>query len=84
MTEDHVLQLLKDMTVDKAAGIDNLSGKFLKDGANILAKQISELCNLSIKYSLFPTDCQIAKLKPLFKKSSTTLPKNYRSISLLL
>ena len=83
MTEDPVLQLLKDMTVDKAAGIDNLSGKFLKDGANILAKPISELCNLSIKYSLFPTDCQIAKLKPLFKKGSTTLPKTYRPISLL-
>ena len=83
VTEDHVLQLLKDMNVDKAAGIDNLSGKFLKDGANILAKPISELCNLSIKYSLFPTDCQIAKLKPLFKKGSTTLPKTYRPISLL-
>ena len=83
MTEDHVLQLLKDMTVDKAAGIDNLSGKFLKDGANILAKPISELCNLSIKYSLFPKDCQIAKLKPLFKKTSKRLPKNYHPISLL-
>ena len=70
MTEDH-------------AGIDNLSGKFLKDGANILAKFIFELCNLSIKYSLFPKDYQIAKLKPLYKKGSTTLPKNYRPISLL-
>ena len=83
MTEDHVLQLLKDMSVDKAAGLDNLSGKFLKDGANILAKPISELCNLSIKYSVFPEDCQIAELKPLYKKGSTTLPKNYRPISLL-
>ena len=71
------------MNIDKAAGIDDLSEKFLKDGANILAKPISELCNLSIKFSLFPTDCQIAKLKPLFKKGSTTLPKNYRPISLL-
>ena len=84
MTEDHVLQLLKDMNVDKAAGIDNLSGKFLKDGANILAKPISEqLCNLSIKYSVFPKDCQIAKLKPLYKMGSTTLPKNCHPISLL-
>ena len=41
MTEDHVLQLLKDMNVDKAAGIDNLSGKFLKDGANILVKPLN-------------------------------------------
>ena len=78
--EDLVLKLLKDMNIDKAAGIDNLSGKF---AANILAKPISEICNLSIKYSVFPTHCQIAKLKPLFKKDSTTLPKNYRPISLV-
>ena len=44
---------------------------------------MSELCNLSIKYSIFPTHCQIAKLKPLFKKGSTTLSKNYRPILLL-
>ena len=55
------------MNIDKAAGMANLLGKFLKDGANILAKPISETCNLSIKYSLFLTDCQIAKSKPLFK-----------------
>ena len=84
VTEDLVLQLLKDMNIDKAPGIDNLSGKFLKDGENILAKPIFELCNLSIKYSLFPTDCQIAKLKPLFQRGSTILSKNYRPISLLL
>ena len=83
VTEDLVLKLLKDMNIDKAAGIDNLSGKFLKDAANVLAKPISEICNLSIKYSVFPTDCQISKLKPLFKKGFTTLPKNYCPISLL-
>ena len=71
------------MNKDRAAGIDNFSGKFLKDGVNILAKPISELCNLSIEYSTFPTDWQIAKLKPLLKKGFTTLPKNYRPISLL-
>ena len=49
-------QLLKDMNIDKAAGIHNLSGKFLKYGANIQAKRISEISNLSIKHSLFPID----------------------------
>ena len=68
---------------NKAAGIDNLSGKFLKNGVAVLAKPISQICNLSIKYSHFPTDCKIAKLKPLFKKCSRTAPKNYRPISLL-
>ena len=52
----------------KAAGLDNLSGKFLKDGATVLTKPISQICNLSIKYSIFPSGFKIAKLKPLFKK----------------
>ena len=72
------------MNIDKAAGIDNPSGKFLKDGTNILGKSISEMCNFSIKHSLFPIDCQISKLKPLSKKGSTKISKNYRPISLLL
>ena len=76
MPEDFELKILKDVNIDKAAGIDNVSGKLLKDGA----KPISKACNLSIKYSVFPTDNQIAKLKPLFRKGSITLPRNYRPI----
>ena len=74
---------MKDLNPSKAAGIDNLSGKLLKDGADILARPISQLCNLSIKLGSFPRSCKIAKVKPLFKKSSKTDPQNYRPISLL-
>ena len=83
VTEDLALQLLKDMNISKAAGIDSLSVKFLKDRANILASPISKICNIFTKYSLFRTDGQIAKLKSLFKKGSKALPKNYCPISLL-
>ena len=65
------------MNIDKAAGINNLSGKCLKDGTNILAKPISKICNLSIKYPILLTDNQVAKLKSLHKKGSTTLSRNY-------
>ena len=37
----------------------------------------------SIEQSLFPDQCKIAKLKPIFKKGSKIDPKNYRSISML-
>ena len=83
MSEETVLKLPQDLDANKAAGLDNLSGKFLKDGATVSAKPISQICNLSIKYSLFPSDCKIAKLKQLLKKGSKTAPKNYRPISLL-
>ena len=67
----------------KAAGIDQLGGKFINDGASIIASPIAQLCNLSISLSAFPDKCKVAKLKPLYKKGSPTEPKNYRPISLL-
>ena len=44
-----------------------ISVRFLKDGSNILAKPIAEICNISISPGLFPSDCKIAKLKTLYK-----------------
>ena len=64
--EDEILKLLTDTNPQKAAGIDNLSRRFLKDGAVVLALPISRLCNLSMKRSKFPLDCKIAK--PLYTK----------------
>ena len=61
----------------KVAGTDNLSGKFLKDGAHVLIRSISQLCNLSIELNSFPRSCKIAKVKPLFKKGCKTDLQNY-------
>ena len=83
VTEGYVFNILKNIEDTKAAGIDQISGKFLKDGAQILAKPISELCNLSMALGSFPDACKIAKVKPLFKKGSKADPSNYRPISLL-
>ena len=44
----------------------------------ILAKPISELCNLSMALGSFPDAYKIAKVKPLFKRVSKTNPSNYR------
>ena len=79
-----ILKLLKQLNPANSAGIDNLTGKVLKEGAPVLASPITDLVNLSISLSLFPDDCKIAKLKPLYKKEAKTKPKNYRPISLLL
>ena len=78
-----VLTLLQQVNHSKSAGIDNLTGKFLKEGAPVLASPIRDLINLSISLSSFPDDCKIAKLKPLYKKEAKTKPKKYRPISLL-
>ena len=66
--------------ISKAAGVDKISERFLRDGANILAKPIAKLCNISISPGLFPSDCKSAKLKPLYKKGSKTNPEKFRPI----
>jgi hypothetical protein len=80
---DQIYSFLKQTNASKAPGIDKLSGVFIKDGAEVLAKPLSQLINLSIISSTFPDPCGIAKLKALYKKGSKTDPKNYRPISLL-
>ena len=83
VTHETVLEILKNIDVAKASGIDNRNAKFLKDGAEFLASPLTQLCNLSIKTSSFPDKCKTAKLFPLYKKGCKTDPKNYRPISLL-
>ena len=76
MSKGTVSKLLQSFDENKAVRLDNLSGKFLKCGATVLAKPISQICNLSMKYSIFPSDCKIAKLKHLFKKGPKIDLKN--------
>ena len=81
--EETVLVLLQKIDPSKAVGLDNLGGRFLKDGATELSRPVTQLINISIKSSVFPEQCKISQLKPLYKKGSALLPKNYRPISLL-
>ena len=82
-SEEKVLKIMTNIESSKATGVYKLSSRFLKDGANILAKPISTLCNLSISQGVFPNPCNVTKLKPIFKKGKKTDPSNYRPISLL-
>ena len=78
-----IRNLLKLCNVNEAVRIDNVSGRFLKNGVNVLGIPITQICNLSIKLFHFPKDCKVAKLKPYYKKGTKTDPKNFRPISLL-
>ena len=74
---------MRDIDTSKAAGTDRLPGRFLKDGANVLAKPVTDICNLSISLNKFPSAFKLAKVKPIFKKERKTNVSNYLPISLL-
>ena len=44
------------------------SKDYQKQPPDILPIPITQICNLFIKFSHFPKDCKVAKLKPLYKK----------------
>ena len=60
VSENSILTILKSTQVSKAAGLDSLSGCFLKDEVKFLAKPISDLCNLSINLENFSDNCKVA------------------------
>ena len=62
ITEGYLFNVLKNVEVTKAAGLDQISGKFLKDEARILAKPLSELCNLFMALGSFPDAFKIATI----------------------
>ena len=61
VSENSILTILKSTQVSKAAGLDSLSGRFLKDGATFLAKPNSDLCNFSISSQLIKNFLTFAK-----------------------
>ena len=80
VSEKTISDFLKELKTNNATGIDNLSGRFLKEGTKVLKTLTAEICNLSIKLSTVPDECKIAQLKPLYKKGKKTDPKNCRPI----
>ena len=44
-----------------------LFGRFLRDGAEVLSRPISKICNVSISRGVFLVACKVPKLKPIYK-----------------
>ena len=59
--------------------MDEISPKFLKDGAEVLTKPICDIINLPIKLSTLPDKRKIANLIPLFKWGLKTDPKKLQA-----
>ena len=83
VSEEVIKKILLRLDTSKAARIDHIPAKFLRDGAEALTLPLRNKANLAIKLSIFSVEYKIVKLKPIFKKGARTDPKNYLPISLL-
>ena len=81
--ENEIISIIKSLSSDKASGVDNISIKILKKINYHIAPVISELTNQAFHEGNYPNCLKLAKVIPIFKSGSKTLPGNYRPISLL-
>ena len=52
---------LKNLDAVKSSRIDQISAKFLKDGALVTTIHLANITNLSITLNTFPSKCKVAK-----------------------
>ena len=77
-----VEKLLLNLNASKAAGPDNLRGKFLKATAHEIAPVLQVIFQRSIDESTLPQAWKEATISPVFKKECGSNPANYRPVSL--
>ena len=75
--------LLDSLDVKKATGYDGISAKILKISAPAIHTQLVHIFNKCNDANIFPTQCKMATVSPVFKKYHSLQKKNYRHVSIL-
>ena len=78
-----VYRLLARLDISKATGPDGISARVLKECAKELAKPLSQLFALCFSCGVQPESWKTANVVQIHKRSSRSVLKNYRPVSLL-
>ena len=68
---------------NKATEHDNVLAFFLKVARHVITPYLLILIQFSFNHGIFPNNCKIARVIPIFKSSNREDPINYRPISIL-
>ena len=82
--ETEVINLLKNLNIAKASGVDGIGNSLLKICANAIAPSLSKFFNISLNAGYFPSAWKFANVIPIFKKNDRQSKINYRPVSLLI
>ena len=82
-TKNEILEIMSSLDYNKAIRINRIPIKILKLAKKQIAEHLCFISNLSFTTGISPDSLKIAKLTPVYKKSSELTWANYRHISLL-
>jgi len=83
ITNEELSVLIRKLKNGKSPGFDDIGPKIIKLVSNIIVDPLVYLYNLSFESGTVPDKLKIAKVVPIFKGGDSSLPGNYRPISLL-
>ena len=83
VSNDQVLDKIRQLNSKKSAGCDNFPPKLIKLGASILCQPLTYIINKCIQSNIFPNALKYAEVSPIFKKNSSLDKCNYRPVSVL-
>ena len=64
---NEVINLIDSLNLSKAVDHDNIAPYFLRVASKILAPALCYFFDTAIQFGVFPRNCKIAKIIPLFK-----------------
>ena len=82
ITEDTILQILKELNISKSPGPDEISTRLLMELSGVICHPLCKIFETSIKTSCIPDDWKDAKISGIYKNGNKKLASNYRPISL--
>ena len=81
--ENEIINVIQILDPNKATGPHKISHKMLKISPEEIAKPLLIIFNKSLQQRKYPSNWKSAHAIAIFKKGDTSLPSNYRPISLI-
>ena len=78
-----VLRLLNKVNKSKGTGLDKISGRLIRECADLISPYICHIFNSSLVNNKVPDDWKISRVTPLFKRGKRSNMNNYRPISII-
>lgn len=82
ITEIEVIQAIKKLKRNKAAGLDNILNEMIIYSQSFIIKLLTKLFNEILLTGNYPTLWKESYIIPLFKAGDSTNPSNYRGIAI--
>ena len=74
ISETFVTKAIKQLKPNKAAGLDKIDARLLRDAVDVITPSLTALFNLSIQNKTFPTLWKKAKFVPIYKNDDNQDP----------